>query len=73
LISEKSRILGPKWPFEIDEGLVESEPSIPAAYGHGDDGATQNLMAYSTLKIQETYHIKPTLATLYYLRSASKT
>ncbi|KAK3848638.1 MAG: hypothetical protein J3R72DRAFT_429426 [Linnemannia gamsii] len=60
LISEKSRILAPKKPFEIDEDPVESEPSIPMEYNHGDDGATQNLMAYPALKkIQETYHIKP--------------
>ncbi|KAG0275557.1 hypothetical protein BGZ95_008649 [Linnemannia exigua] len=60
LISEKSRILTPKKPFEIDEDPVESEPSIPLEYNHGDDGATQNLMAYPALKkIQETYHIKP--------------
>ncbi|KAF9130456.1 hypothetical protein BGW39_003044 [Mortierella sp. 14UC] len=60
LISEKSRILAPKKPFEIDEDPVESEPSIPMEYSHGDDGATQNLMAYPALKkIQETYHITP--------------
>ncbi|KAG0066351.1 hypothetical protein BGZ89_007360 [Linnemannia elongata] len=60
LISEKSRIITPKKPFEIDEDPIESEPSIPMEYNNGDDGATQNLMAYPALKkIQETYHIKP--------------
>jgi hypothetical protein len=60
LISKKSRIITPKKPFEIDEDPVECEPSIPMEYSNGDDGATQNLMAYPALKkIQETYHIKP--------------
>ncbi|KAF9930408.1 hypothetical protein FBU30_000539 [Linnemannia zychae] len=60
LYSEKSRIVTPRRPFEIDEDPIESVPSIPMEYSNGDDGATQNLMAYPALKkIQETYHIKP--------------
>ncbi|KAG0198555.1 hypothetical protein BGX28_007991 [Mortierella sp. GBA30] len=60
LISQKSKVAIHRRPFEIDEDPTECVPSIPVESNHGDDGATQNLMAYPTLKrIQETYHIKP--------------
>ncbi|KAF9361888.1 hypothetical protein BGX26_010291 [Mortierella sp. AD094] len=60
LISEKYRIVAPKRPFEIDEDPMDSEPSIPLETKHGEDGASQHLMAYPALKkIQEDYHIKP--------------
>ncbi|KAF9107474.1 hypothetical protein BGX27_008723 [Mortierella sp. AM989] len=60
LISEKQRIVTPKRPFEIDEDPIGSEPSIPLENKHGEDGASQHLMAYPALKkIQENYHIKP--------------
>ncbi|KAF9934958.1 hypothetical protein BGZ67_003621 [Mortierella alpina] len=61
LISQKSKVSIKKRPFEIDEDPTESVPSMPVESKHGDDGATQNLMAYPALKkIQETYHIPPT-------------
>ncbi len=61
LISQKSKISIKKRPFEIDEDPTESVPSMPTESNHGDDGATQNLMAYPALKkIQETYRIPPT-------------
>ncbi|KAF8932208.1 hypothetical protein EDD21DRAFT_384539 [Dissophora ornata] len=60
LISEKSRIVVQKKPFEIDEDPTESEPSIPMESRHGEDGASQQLMAYPALKkIQEDYRINP--------------
>ncbi|KAI1315403.1 hypothetical protein EDD11_000907 [Mortierella claussenii] len=59
LISEKSRIVTPKKPFEIDEDPVESVPSIPMDAKYGEDGASQQLMAYPALKkLQQDYHIK---------------
>ncbi|KAG0370934.1 hypothetical protein BGZ54_002433 [Gamsiella multidivaricata] len=61
LISEKSRIVAPRRPFEIDEDHSESEPSIPLELKRGEDGTSQQLMAYPALKkIQKDYHIKPT-------------
>lgn len=60
LISQKSRITSARKPFEIDEDDVESVPSIPMNGRHGDDGSSQQLMAYPALKkIQEQYHIQP--------------
>ncbi|KAF9436212.1 hypothetical protein BGZ76_004565 [Entomortierella beljakovae] len=59
LISEKSRIVRPKRPFEIDEDPEEYGHSIPLKNNQGDD-ASEGLMAYPALKkIQEDYHILP--------------
>ncbi|KAG0347623.1 hypothetical protein BG004_007317 [Podila humilis] len=64
LISTKSKKLSMvKRPFEIDEDVAESVPSIPLEQHPGatDDGSKQSLMAYPALKkIQETYKDKPT-------------
>ncbi|KAG0316520.1 hypothetical protein BGZ99_006849 [Dissophora globulifera] len=61
LISEKSRVVVQKRPFEIDGDPIESEPSIPREEAENDeDGAKQHLMAYPALqKIQHDYHIPP--------------
>lgn len=61
LISQKSRVTTTRKPFEIDEDPIESEPSMPLD-GHHGDGTSQQLMAYPALKkIQEQYHIQPTM------------
>ncbi|KAF9179549.1 hypothetical protein BGZ50_006859 [Haplosporangium sp. Z 11] len=60
LVSEKSRIVGQRKPFEIDEDPSDGVPSALSESPREDDDSSQQLMAYSALKIiQETHHIKP--------------
>ncbi|KAG0252300.1 hypothetical protein BG011_007081, partial [Mortierella polycephala] len=60
LVSEKSRIVGQRRPFEIDEDPSDGVPSTPTESSREDDDSSQQLMAYRTLKeIQEKHHIRP--------------